>query len=124
MSLCTPPPSRPPVCAACRKVSASLSIRSRTPKAPRPSILRSSEYARERQPAFGCRSRAYSDDLKIDGLGAFGVRLRIERDALTFRQAAHTGGLDGGGVHKDILAAAFRRHKAKALIRIEEFHCS
>jgi hypothetical protein len=38
--------------------------------------------------------------------------------------ACHAGGLDGGGVNKDILAAAFRRHKAKALTRIEEFHCS
>jgi hypothetical protein len=61
------------------------------------------------------------DGLEIDGLGALGVRLHIERDLLAFGQSAHAGRFDGGGVHEHILVAAFRRDEAKALGGVEEF---
>jgi len=79
---------------------------------------------RKRRGLIRRRSRAGSDHFQIDGLGTLRVGLCVKRNTLALRQSAHAGGLDAGGVHKHILAAAFGGHKAKALIRIEEFHCS
>src|SRR5882757_6990697 len=65
-----------------------------------------------------------SSRFQIHGFRALGVRLSLEGYALAFRKAAHARGLDGGYVHKDVLAATFGGHKTEAFTRIEEFHCS
>src|SRR5690348_6996223 len=64
------------------------------------------------------------DGLEVRGLGAARVRHDVEGDLLAFRQRAHASGFNGGGVHEHVLAAAFRRDKAKALGGIEKLHGS
>src|ERR1700679_3427948 len=64
------------------------------------------------------------DGLEVRGLGATGIRHHVERDLLAFIQGAHAGGFHGGGVHKHVLAAAFRRDEAEALGGIEKLHGS
>ena len=56
------------------------------------------------------------ESLQIDRGGAAVLLLfDVKANLLTLAQAAKSGLLHGTDVHKDILAAAFGRHKAKPL---------
>ena len=61
---------------------------------------------------------------QVDSLRSARIRLDVKRNALTFVEAAHSGALNGRGVDEHVLAAAFRRDEAEALLRVEKFNSS
>ncbi len=68
--------------------------------------------------------RPVLDGLQVRSLGATRVRHDVERDLLAFVQRTHTSSFNSSGVDEHVLAAAFRRDKAKALGGVEELHGS
>jgi hypothetical protein len=84
---------------------------------------RTPRQALARRPVWGFETRV-SSWLQIHRFGAAGIGLSVERYALTFRQAARPGRLDGCGMHIHILFAAVWRNKSEALSDIEKLHCS
>jgi len=55
------------------------------------------------------------DDLKVDGRRSLGTLLYLKLHLLALRQALEARSLDGGVMHKDILAAVLRGDEPEAL---------